>query len=288
MRVHVLLFGPLAEIYATREEWIELPSSSNEAPTAADLYRHYRQRDPRIGELQKSLHIAVNQTIVAPNHPLAPNDEVALLPPVCGGTSAPESNAADLIDLLETPLETYPWREHLTRTAKNFGAITSFEGLVRHDKVSTAQLSTGQGGSEQASTRQSEPVTALAFEAYRPMALAALQQIATEARQRWPIQALVLLHRLGNIPTGQICVIIAVATSHREEAFAACKFLIDTLKTTVPLWKKEITASSSHWVRGVLLPAAKETTSAPNPETQSRAESEKTQRRFVLNKKLSS
>jgi molybdopterin synthase catalytic subunit/molybdopterin converting factor small subunit len=233
MRIHVLLFGPLAEIYATREEWIELPNS----PSAADVYRHYQQRDPRIGELQKSLHIAINQTIVAPNHPLAPNDEVALLPPVCGG--APDS---DLIDLVETPLETYPWRTHLNEATGNFGAITAFEGLVRQDPI-TNDLA-------------GNPVTALAFEAYRPMALTALHQIATEAHQRWPIHALVMLHRLGTVPAGEICVVTAVATGHREAAFAACKFLIDSLKATVPLWKKEITASSSGWVEGVLLPAA--------------------------------
>ena len=118
MRLRVLLFGPLAEIYGAREEWLELPEALDRAPTAADVYQHYRQRDPRIGELEKSLHIAVNQTVVNADHPLAPDDEVALLPPVCGG-SDPERDPADpdLIDLVETPLENYPWRKHLTEAA---------------------------------------------------------------------------------------------------------------------------------------------------------------------------
>ena len=89
------------------------------------------------------------------------------------------------------------------------------------------------------------------------MAIAALRALAADARQRWPIQSIVMLHRLGTVPAGEICVVVAVATGHREEAFAACKYLIDTLKATVPIWKKEITASSSHWVEGVLLPATK-------------------------------
>src|SRR5271170_7853176 len=126
MRLRVLLFGPFAEIYGTREEWLDLGNS----PTAADVYRHYRQRDPRIGELEKSLHIAVNQTVVNADHPLAPDDEVALLPPVCGGSATAD---LDLIDLIESPLENYPWRKHLTEAAGTFGAVTSFEGLVRQE-----------------------------------------------------------------------------------------------------------------------------------------------------------
>ncbi len=233
MRLRVLLFGPLAEIYGARDEWLEL----GPAPTAADVYQHYRQRDARIGELEKSLHIAVNQTIVGPNHPLTSEDEVALLPPVCGGTDALDRNP-DLIDLVETPLENHPWRKHLAEAAGSYGAITSFEGLVRQED-------------------STDPVTALAFDAYRPMALTTLRALAADARQRWPIQSIVMLHRLGTVAAGEICVVVAVATGHREEAFAACKYLIDTLKATVPIWKKEITASSSHWVEGVLLPNAK-------------------------------
>jgi molybdopterin synthase catalytic subunit/molybdopterin converting factor small subunit len=232
MRLRVLLFGPLAEIYGTREEWLHLDNS----PTAADVYQHYRQRDARIGELERSLHIAVNQNLVSANHALAPDDEVALLPPVCGGSDALDRDPAnlDLIDLIETPLENHPWRKHLNEAAGSFGAVTSFEGLVRQENTS-------------------DPVTALAFDAYRPMAIAALRALATDARQRWPIQSIVMLHRLGTVPAGEICVVTAVATGHREEAFAACKYLIDTLKATVPIWKKEITASGSHWVEGVLL-----------------------------------
>jgi molybdopterin synthase catalytic subunit/molybdopterin converting factor small subunit len=248
MRVRVLLFGPLAEVYGTREEWLDLGS----APIAADVYRHYRQRDPRIGELEKSLHIAVNQTIVTANHPLAPNDEVALLPPVCGGSGASEGDPADpdLIDLVETPLENHPWRKHIAEAVGSFGAVAAFEGLVRQDSVRPNLV-----GQDPASAGDVfNPVTALAFDAYRPMAIGALRTLAAEARQRWPIRSLVMLHRLGTVATGEICVVTAVATGHREEAFAACKYLIDTLKATVPIWKKEITASSSHWVDGVLLP----------------------------------
>jgi molybdopterin synthase catalytic subunit len=232
MRVRVLLFGPLAEIYGIREEWLELSGS----PSASDVFDYYLQRDARIGQLGTSLHIAVNQNVVVPGHRLTDDDEVALLPPVCGGTETPGS---DLIDLVEGPLEDYPWRKHLAEAAANFGAVVAFEGLVRKEQ-------------------EADPVVALGFDAYRPMAIEAMSKIAVEARQRWPIQSIAMLHRLGAVPAGGICVITAVAAGHREEAFAACKFLIDTLKATVPLWKKEITAAKSRWVEGVLLPPAKE------------------------------
>jgi molybdopterin synthase catalytic subunit len=234
MRVRVLLFGPLAEIYGVREEFLDL----GPAPRALDVHRHYRERDPRIGELERTLHVAVNQIIVNGDHPLAPDDEVALLPPVSGGSSAPDPADADLIDLVDTPLEHHPWRKHLA-AAGSFGAVASFEGLVRRDAIH--------------SENSADRVTALAFDAYRPMALAALRALAADARRRWPIESLVLLHRLGTVPSGEICVVTAVATGHREEAFAACKYLIDTLKATVPIWKKEIAASSSRWVAGVLI-----------------------------------
>jgi molybdopterin synthase catalytic subunit len=233
MRVHVLLFGPLAEVYGAREEWLEL----GPAPSAVDVYRHYRERDARIGELQTSLHIAVNQAVVAAAHPLAAGDEIALLPPVCGGAPDSSDLDPDLIDLIDTPLEDHPWRKHLAASAEDFGAVASFEGLVRKDDQDD----------------RADPVTALAFDAYRPMAITALHEIAADARRRWPIQGLVMLHRLGTVPAGEICVVTAVAAGHREEAFAACKFLIDTLKAAVPIWKKEITASSERWVEGVPL-----------------------------------
>jgi molybdopterin synthase catalytic subunit/molybdopterin converting factor small subunit len=236
MRVRVLLFGPLAELYGVREEWLEL----NGSPVAADVYRHYRERDARIGQLEKSLHLAVNQVVVSSDHALAADDEVALLPPVCGGSVG--TSEVDLIDLVDIPLEPYAWRTHLVDVSGSFGAITSFEGLVRNED-------------------EADPVIALSFDAYRPMAISALNELAAEGRRRWSLQSIVMLHRLGTVPAGDVCVVVAVSTGHRDEAFAACRFLIDTLKATVPIWKKEITASTSRWVEGVLLPIANETSS---------------------------
>lgn len=82
-------------------------------------------------------------------------------------------------------------------------------------------------------------VTLLEYEAYEPMAIRVMEQIVTAARDTWPLQKVVLVHRLGNVPVGEASVVVAVSSAHRKEAFAACRFLIDTLKKEVPIWKRE-------------------------------------------------
>lgn len=88
----------------------------------------------------------------------------------------------------------------------------------------------------------------LDFEAYEPMAIRELRAIADRARQQWPVHKLAIYHRTGKVEIGEAAVIIAVSTPHREAAFAACKFVIDTLKETVPIWKKEVFEDGSVWV----------------------------------------
>lgn len=85
-----------------------------------------------------------------------------------------------------------------------------------------------------------QPLAALDYEAYREMAHSQLEGLAQRARQRWPVLKIVLLHRIGRVPVGEPSVVIAVSTPHRAEAFDACRWLIDTLKAEVAIWKKEI------------------------------------------------
>jgi len=103
-------------------------------------------------------------------------------------------------------------------------------------------------------TVRSEPfegrvVTALEYEAYDEMALRKMEEIGAEMRRRWPIEGLAIEHRIGRLSVGEASVAVAVATGHRAEAFEACRFGIDTLKKTVPIWKKEIFADGEgRWV----------------------------------------
>lgn len=91
-------------------------------------------------------------------------------------------------------------------------------------------------------------VVRLDFEAYEPMALKEMEKIAAQAFEKWPVQKLLIHHRVGILAVGEIPVIIAVSCAHRDAAFEACRFVIDTLKQTVPIWKKEVFEDGEVWV----------------------------------------
>lgn len=91
-------------------------------------------------------------------------------------------------------------------------------------------------------------VTRLEYEAFREMALAELEKIGEEARRRWPIAKIAIVHRIGVVPIGAASVVIAVSTAHRDAAFAACRFAIDRLKEVVPIWKKEHFEGGTVWI----------------------------------------
>jgi molybdopterin synthase catalytic subunit len=91
-------------------------------------------------------------------------------------------------------------------------------------------------------------VIRLEFEAYEPMALKEMQKIADLAFEKWPVQKLLIHHRTGTLQIGEVPVIIAVSCAHRDAAFEACRYVIDTLKHTVPIWKKEVFADGETWV----------------------------------------
>ncbi|MFN3345348.1 MAG: molybdenum cofactor biosynthesis protein MoaE [Chloroherpetonaceae bacterium] len=109
------------------------------------------------------------------------------------------------------------------------GAINVFIGTVRNQ---TAQKS----------------VVGLDYEAFETMAIKKMHEIAEEAKAKFPVLKVAIAHRVGKLKLGEIAVVIAVATPHRAESFAACKFIIDTLKEVVPIWKKEIFEDGDVWV----------------------------------------
>lgn len=109
------------------------------------------------------------------------------------------------------------------------GAINVFIGTVRN-------------------ATKGKPVTRLDFEAYEPMAVKEIQKIINLAKDKWPINAMAVYHRVGVLDIGDIPVVIAVSTPHRQAGFEACQFTIDTLKHTVPIWKKEIFEDGEVWV----------------------------------------
>ncbi|MCX7155801.1 MAG: molybdopterin synthase catalytic subunit MoaE [Rhodocyclales bacterium] len=114
------------------------------------------------------------------------------------------------------------------------GAVASFVGLVRSDKK------VGAG--------DTAPVVAMTLEHYPGMTEKALEAIVVEARGRWDIYGVRVIHRVGRLVPGDRIVFVAVASAHRGEAFAACEFIMDYLKTRAPFWKKEDTAAGGRWV----------------------------------------
>ena len=131
------------------------------------------------------------------------------------------------IQLLDTPLS--------LETCEAFtldpgaGGMTFFVGRVRNQT-------------------QGKTVIRLDFEAYGPMAVSEMQKIAAQATVRWPVRRICIHHRVGSLAIGEAAVIIGVAAAHRAAAFAACQYAIDTLKETVPIWKKEIFEDGEIWV----------------------------------------
>jgi len=117
----------------------------------------------------------------------------------------------------------------LSQTAPADGALCLFVGVVRNEN-------------------RGRSVVRLEYQAYEEMALPLMQQIARETRERFPVTAVRLVHRLGSLAIGEASVAVAVASPHRAEAFAACRFAIDTLKAQVPIWKKELYADGSAWL----------------------------------------
>jgi molybdopterin synthase catalytic subunit len=132
-----------------------------------------------------------------------------------------------LIHITDSPIDTNAVI-NLVKTDDS-GAVNVFIGTVRN------------------STRNKE-VIGLEFEAYERMALKEINKIVNHAKERWPINAMAIHHRVGALKIGDIPVVIAVSTPHRQQGFEACQYAIDTLKLTVPIWKKEIFADGEAWV----------------------------------------
>lgn len=132
-----------------------------------------------------------------------------------------------MIRLTREPIDL---RALLAPTAAD-GAVCLFLGVVRNENAG-------------------RPVLYLEYEAYQEMALAVLEQLAADARRRWPVTDVRVVHRLGRLEIGEASVAVAVVSPHRAEAFEACRFTIDTLKATVPIWKKEFYADGAAWLEG--------------------------------------
>jgi MoaE-MoaD fusion protein len=208
MRVTVRLFAGLREHAGTSRRYLEL----GEEARVEDVWPALG-----LGEEPAGLVYAVNRAYVDRERTLAEGDEVALIPPVSGGAFR---LTEDPIDLAAVVSEVEDERA---------GAVATFIGTVRAQS-------------------RGRKVVRLEYEAYEGMAENVMADLAQQLQERFDLCAVAITHRVGICEIGEASVAIAISAPHRQDALAACKDAIDTLKQTVPLWKKEVYEGGEEWI----------------------------------------
>ncbi len=235
MQVRVLYHGMLRDMTGRGHETVELVEGS----CVADLFAHLEQRFPKLCEFRNSLALAVNLEYSDAATELHDKDEVALIPPVSGGNEDESTDEtarllfSEHARLVSEPIETTAIVASIKHPED--GAVAVFDGIVRHNSGGRRTLY-------------------LDYTAYEHMALRQMEQLARKALADYAIRDLRMVHRLGRLQIGETSVYIAVASAHRAAAFDACRWLIDTLKKTVPIWKKEYFEDGAVWADGESFP----------------------------------
>jgi len=218
MQVTVKLFGSLREATGSKELAVRLPGGARLGELTALLAREH----PAFALMAARLRAAVNHELAEDDCVLGEGDEVAYLPPVAGGSSAEPR-----CTLSAEPLDV--GRVVARVVGPDAGGIVTFVGTVRD-------------------ASRGHAIRHLEYEAYAGMAEREMEKIADAAAAQWPGARVAMAHRTGHLAIGEIAVVIAASAPHRPEAFAACRFAIDTLKQQVPIWKKEVAVDGEYWV----------------------------------------
>ena len=208
MRVTVRLFAGLREHAGTGRRDVDLGDGAR----VEDVWRALE-----LGDEPAGLVFAVNRAYVGRDQALAEGDEVALIPPVSGGAFRLTEDPIDLAAVVAEVEDDHA------------GAIATFVGTVRAQS-------------------RGQKVVRLEYEAYEGMAENVMGDLAKQLKERYDLCAIAITHRVGVCEIGEVSVAIAVSAPHRQDALAACKDAIDTLKETVPLWKKEVYEGGEEWI----------------------------------------
>ena len=217
MNVTVRLFGSVRDEAGLKEVTLELIKGASVAQLRALL----REDIPSVNRLGDQLRISVNYELVEESVILSDGDEVALLPPVSGGSASRRSMVSSEPLVLQEVVDRV--------SGPGAGGIVTFTGAVR-------DFSRGH------------EIRHLEYEAYTPMALAEMDRIIAEAEGRWSGTVVALAHRVGELEIGEVAVLVAASAPHRAGAFEAARWSIDELKKRVPIWKKEFAKDGSYWV----------------------------------------
>jgi len=211
------------------QDTLDLPPCS----ALADVFNHYASRFPRIHELAASIVLARNHEFSSPAALLSDQDEVALLPPVSGGSlsfqSVIEQDPGHLFALTRVPIDTPALTRRISSPAD--GAVVAFEGIVRNNT-------------------KGRPTRFLEYDCYEPLAIKTMAALGRDLAETHAIGRIAIVHRLGRMEIGEASVVIVAAAPHRRPAFEAALAAIDRLKRTVPIWKKEYFEDGEVWVEG--------------------------------------
>jgi molybdopterin synthase catalytic subunit len=220
MRIRVLYFAVFREKLGRDDDVVALAEGAKVRDAIAAL----AARHATVESLRGKFRVAVNQDFADDERELADGDELALIPPVAGGSDAPVPRHALL---LSTPLSLD--RCIAAVTGAGMGGIATFTGIVRRHSRGTA-------------------VDHLEYEAYGTMAIREMTRLCDEIEAEIAGVKLAVEHRTGRLEVGDVAVVIAAAAPHRAEAFTACRAMIDRLKERVPIWKKEVGDDGAEWV----------------------------------------
>ncbi|MBL0387512.1 molybdenum cofactor biosynthesis protein MoaE [Tumebacillus sp. ITR2] len=221
MQINVHLFAGVAEAVGSRTWSGDLP----EGATVADLFARLADEHPGASSLLRVAFASVNHAYSTPETVLSSSDEIAILPPVSGGQDTEMTEERFLIT--KSPLSV----EEMLKKVRNplCGAVNLFVGTVR-------EMTHGQR------------TVHLEYEAYAPMAIKMMAQIADEIQERWPDTQVAMAHRVGKLEIEDAAVVIAVATPHRAASYEAGRYAIERLKEIVPVWKKEVWSDNTQWM----------------------------------------
>lgn len=230
MRIRVLFFGILRDLTGQRECDVDLADGT----TAAGLFDHFVAKFPALETARRSVTVARNHEFADPAVILSDGDEVALLPPVSGGTGrwihqivTPEKG--NFYGITRDPIDAAALARELLQGVD--GAFVNFEGVVRNNT-------------------KGRPTLYLEYECYEAMAIKMMAQLGDEITAAHPISRIAIVHRLGRMDIGETSVSVIAFSPHRKPAFDAALEGINKLKKIVPIWKKEYFADGEVWVEG--------------------------------------
>ena len=235
--VRIRLFAIQRELAGAREVRVELPDGSDvEAAWNALVARH-----PVLAPGRASLRFARNGDYAEPTTLLADGDEVAMIPPVSGGSLG---DGRRILELREAPFTSAILGELADRLAvPEDGAFVGFLGRTRSTPGTPAP-----GQEAEAARHAGRAVESLDYEAHESMALSVLGTIADEVSDRFGVERLAIIHRTGEVPLGEPSIAVAAAAPHRDAAFAAARYAIDETKARAPIWKAERFADGHVWI----------------------------------------